>query len=470
MLSLRSSGVNGSGGGGPSTTISFKKEGHRHDGSSKLGSGERNYSNFAPHYPGEDEDVIRVDIENINLISEDEDEDEAVSNDPVHQRTSGTGRINHKSGLRPVRLLREEHKERATIVKNTSVTISQPTPKPQEDLDEGLFVTDGSSSFYKKEVEDIATDTLEIQIKQEPTLDETLNEISSPSIISHLSKIQTKDSLISSQNIHDALNSSTSKIQPHSNVTLNVESERGLSMKKGQFINKNLKRFVIQSEEDRAEYERHLGDLEILANELGSLQKCPSMSTQNLDDEKSIEKTEELQEERDKKEGRLYLFQFPPVLPPLFNPLSEEKLDSDSKVKNEFSEADPELEILESSKKGKSKAKETEANTQLPSIKLEVEDEPIDQKKNITERTEIIHEEGFIGKLLVRESGRVELCWGGTRLLVGRGVDAKFLTTGVILDNIERGPVGGGVPEGKAFGMGQIMGKFVVTPDWMSMI
>ena len=82
----------------------------------------------------------------------------------------------------------------------------------------------------------------------------------------------------------------------------------------------------------------------------------------------------------------------------------------------------------------------------------------------------MVQEEGWIGKLIVRESGRVELCWGGTNLLVGRGVDAGFLTTGVMVDMIEKGPPGGGAPEGKALSMGQVMGKFVVTPDWDKMV
>ena len=80
-----------------------------------------------------------------------------------------------------------------------------------------------------------------------------------------------------------------------------------------------------------------------------------------------------------------------------------------------------------------------------------------------------VNEEGWIGKLIVRKSGRVELSWGGVNLLVGRGVDAGFLTTGIVVDSIEKGPPGGGAPEGRALSMGQIMGKFVVTPDWEHM-
>jgi DNA-directed RNA polymerase III subunit RPC4 len=39
-----------------------------------------------------------------------------------------------------------------------------------------------------------------------------------------------------------------------------------------------------------------------------------------------------------------------------------------------------------------------------------------------------------------------------------------------MVDMIEKGPPGGGAPEGKAMSMGQVMGKFVVTPDWERMV
>ncbi|RKF58548.1 DNA-directed RNA polymerase III RPC4 [Erysiphe neolycopersici] len=450
MMSIRNSGAGGSGVGRSSTSTSIKREAGNYSASDGLGrSGISSTNNFAPQYPGEDEDIIRVDIEHINIISD--DEEEANSNDADYSINLNKEKTNTKGGLRPVRLFREEHKERSTVVKTTSDTPEQSMPAQsttdtREDSDEGLFVTDGTRSSFG-----LATGKLEPKIKQEPILDETIDDFPLPSL-------------------HDALDVSTQLVQPDKNRVSKPKSERDQKQGKKQSTNKNIN-FVIQTEEDRAEYERHLVDLEILANELGSLQEFTSTKIQDFDGDKIIEKTEDLEEEQDKKDGRLYLFQFPPVLPPLFNPLTEEKLDSSIIVKNEFNEPTQELETIGNSIAGKGDAREVDSTAQLSAaIKLEVEDKSIDQKENISKRTEIIHEEGFIGKLIVRESGKVELCWGGTRLLVGRGVDAKFLTTGVIVDNVEIGPAGGGVPEGKAFGMGQIMGKFVVTPDWMSMI
>jgi len=121
--------------------------------------------------------------------------------------------------------------------------------------------------------------------------------------------------------------------------------------------------------------------------------------------------------------------------------------------------------------KAKSKGKQTVDLTET-AVKIEEDTIPADAAVKHApdgarkKKDDFVHEEGWIGKLIVRESGRVELDWGGTHLLVGRGAEAAFLSNALVVDGIERGPPGGGAPEGKATSMGQVMGKFVVTPDW----
>lgn len=176
MMSIRSSGAGGSGGGRSSTSISVKREAGNYSGSGSLGSSKmRSINDFAPQYPGEDEDVIRVDIEHINLLSD--DEDEAESNEADNSRNLGKGKTNAKGGLRPVRLYREEHKERATVVKISSDAPAKSKVNTHEDSEEGLFVTDGIHPSVG-----IARGKLEPQIKQEPTLDDTTDVFSPPSL------------------------------------------------------------------------------------------------------------------------------------------------------------------------------------------------------------------------------------------------------------------------------------------------
>jgi DNA-directed RNA polymerase III subunit RPC4 len=236
------------------------------------------------------------------------------------------------------------------------------------------------------------------------------------------------------------------------------------------------KKPIIQTIEDRAEYERHMEDVAILANELGGLQGNLRDKGKGVDVDGDVDMGEGAAEVEDKKSGRLYLFQFPPVLPELYNPAhgipkKPAEIRAEQLEKEEEERKKKEAALKPTKGKGKAPATTEPENMKFeaePVIPLE-ERKKTEEEEKRTKRQGFVKEEGYIGKLVVRESGRVELCWGGTSLLIGRGVDAGFLTTGVVVDSQERGPPGGGPPEGRAMSMGQIMGKFVVTPDWQKM-
>ncbi|EPQ66848.1 Bgt-4321 [Blumeria graminis f. sp. tritici] len=480
VLSLRSAGgssgggFGGQSGSGSAGRFSVKNEGSGNFGHSR-GDGERNnYSHFTPKYPGEDEDLIRIDIEHINLLSD--DEPDTIYAENPKKLSKGTALT--KSNLRPVRLHREEHKERVTIVNTAPSDQPLSVSKPESGSDDGLFVADNTRStqnFPNPTKSTASTSLNDAIVKTEPGTEVALASLPPVSIMQQTDDLRTNDSSKTKVEIDDTISISLSSIPLTLEENDTLKAEIGLEKNPKQPIKKRGSKPVIQTEEDQAEYERHLEDVAILANELGGLQQETSSKTLDPDGDESMEDNN-TPPEQDKKEGRLYLFQFPPVLPILFNPNTENKprskfedKETDVKVKKEDepkqaikTEIEPEKR-LDMSQLG-------DASSHISGIKLEEELVPIfDEKLDITGRGEIVHEEGFVGKLVVRESGRVELCWGGAKMLVGRGVDAGFLTTGVIVDSIERGPQGGGVPEGKALGMGQIMGKFIVTPDWMNM-
>ncbi|RYO88076.1 hypothetical protein DL766_007104 [Monosporascus sp. MC13-8B] len=152
------------------------------------------------------------------------------------------------------------------------------------------------------------------------------------------------------------------------------------------------------------------------------------LDAQTLLKELRVYKEGDEQSGRD-KDGRMYLFQLPPILPPLAKPspdggVQEAPIDVDSqhdeapKVKREDGAAGP-----------------------LP------------------------EGGGYIGRLNVRRSGKVELDWGGTTLTLGNGTETEFLTTAVMLETREH-PDNPEALTGVGYGMGQVMGKFVLTPVW----
>lgn len=449
-----------SGGGGSSGGFGgdFKRDpGSRSGGGRGGGGGSGSGGYFTngdyipnPRYPGEDEDTPRVDIATINLISDDED-------GPSVRFRSG--------GMRPVRLDRHEHKPRVTIVNTGPAIKSQADDEDKIEIDEKR-----SARPTVKQDPTKGGPGDEIQIKSEPDLTVTFRA-TTPDPSGEVEPISPN----SRRKVKDRLGSPEAAIDH--DMSGNVPEAKDEKKARRSTKNRDQKP-GFQTEEDREEYARHLLDVEVLAKELGGMQG-------NLNEDKGKGKAKDAEGDdmmadatkpEDHRSGRLYLFQFPPVLPELYNPEDgnpRDKIDLTTTEKPKDTDADVEMGGTAPSAKGKGKLKDrVDLIGEIPPIKLEEEAVPLDKarKEEIQKgRTPYVKEEGCIGKLIVRKSGRVELSWGGVNLLVGRGVDAGFLTTGIVVDSLEKGPPGGGAPEGRALSMGQIMGKFVVTPDWEHM-
>ncbi|KAI0471618.1 hypothetical protein GGR56DRAFT_82321 [Xylariaceae sp. FL0804] len=139
------------------------------------------------------------------------------------------------------------------------------------------------------------------------------------------------------------------------------------------------------------------------------------------------------------KDDQLYLFQLPPILPPLERvgdgPNGEsETVDLTASVNN--------------------------ANADGVNIKTE---EGAEAPQHPT--SGIPPGGGYLGQMVVRKSGKVELDWGGTPLSVGTGLETDFLTTAMIIEqdsNVEDSEA----IAGTAYGMGPVVGKYVLVPVW----
>ena len=188
-----------------------------------------------------------------------------------------------------------------------------------------------------------------------------------------------------------------------------------------------------QTPAELEEWERHQEDLDVLRKELGM--PIPTSADANGDATMTDSETE------DRRADKVYLFQFPPVLPPL--------QPANAKTAGDAQNGPP---------------AETNESMQL--------DNPIPIKHEpSTETSPTQHQpkfpSGAVGKLKVHASGRVTLDWGGTSLCLGMGTEASFLQD-LIVANLSDvggadGASGGG---GTATSMGSVRGKFVVTPDW----
>ena len=230
-----------------------------------------------------------------------------------------------------------------------------------------------------------------------------------------------------------------------------IEAKTKPSRKKGS-SGKDPKQ-ASESIEERSERRRHQDDVHKLRDEL--LMRSPTKApTEDLDMTEPDRLDYTTQNVRD---GRLYLFQFPPLTPMLSDPggrveiIQEPELEHSS-ASGAVSEPRP------SKDKGKAPTikKENEGSedvkTQIPNERLKV----------LTAETGHLPS-GMAGKLKVHRSGKVTLDWGGgTNLEVRWGSEVDFLQDAVLVGGAEDGEK----VEKTAWALGQVRKKMVVIPDW----
>ncbi|KAG9255306.1 putative DNA-directed RNA polymerase III RPC4 [Emericellopsis atlantica] len=182
-------------------------------------------------------------------------------------------------------------------------------------------------------------------------------------------------------------------------------------------------------------------DLDLLAGELGAVTMDGGAQTENPAN----------------KDGRMYLFQFPPLLPPLKpgpQPHAEGRVKPES---NEISmsdvpAADPAQVDLTGGNDDADGAEENEKG----------EDDPEEENGFMSS---LLTQGGMVGKMVVRKSGKVELDWGGRVLEMSPATGMNFTTTAVIVEENDEKAATGAVG-GDGIGMGKIMGRFVLAPVW----
>ncbi|KAG9661472.1 hypothetical protein KCU64_g2538, partial [Aureobasidium melanogenum] len=245
---------------------------------------------------------------------------------------------------------------------------------------------------------------------------------------------------------------------------------------------------AMQTVEERREWERHHLDLEIIRQELGEISLPTSKPASTNKDAQGDTNMAEGSEQADLAEGadaatslpeeqqassstqpppdrrtdRVYLFQFPPILPSLVP----------ATVKPE--PASPTLS-----------KKTPAASTTTSAIDVDASSTTNTKstKHAVPESAGQMHSPfpaGLVGKLRVHASGRTTLDWGGTSLQVGMGTDVQFLQDAVVAKFNDKSDVEGakGKEEeqdeaafgGEVMGLGQVRGKFVVTPDWEEIV
>ncbi|KAK4998363.1 hypothetical protein LTR66_002375 [Elasticomyces elasticus] len=511
----------GGGSSGPSQHRPIKTEpGARDpDGDTKMGGSRTGTGQEDPQYVSSDEDMgdegPRRNVERFVDLTLDNDDDDAEDEGIVRSKTTDRALERpYEPGMAPVRVRRQEHRERNALMDMdpSKATVPDDAAQAQEGAVPNAPKASGSvrSKLRDKSLEVVRTERRwkgawttssdsenesDVRIKPEPRDDnEEQNEamltemqIDGGDAVAHTERDKGKKKATDQDppTSPESKRKGKSRTRRVSGLASDIKAEGQTAEEREEFIIRETARRTLRDE---------------LAPPPQSTGPAPRNATQAADAEGDAFMTEALTQpiEQDQRADRVYLFQFPPVIPNLY-PITEsnvkndesEPVDAEAGASNTEGEA-MNLDAVPPAGAGASMSPTDEA--------VEVSDnddgeDKIDaylsklagsskRKKAKRERAQLAP--GLAGKLRIHASGRATLDWGGTSLEVNMGISRSFLedvvTTKVYPSTgVEKGKGKGkerakegdgegasGEREvgGEAMSFGQVRGKFVVTPDW----
>ena len=423
----------------------------------------------------DDAEGPRVNIEHINLISDEDSQEEQPEKPTQHQhKRPGRDANVHVSGLKPVRIDRHEHVERSVGVNTeaSSTTMADVRRKAKERAlaEGGLFLSDddaeaGKSSKSKgkgkaKDVEFVKDERKwqgvypeDEDIYNIPKIKEEPQDDTEPMVIDDTLPTETPTTTTVEAPSQTTPPKASRKVeQPPSRRKVRVRrTSRGKTPKP-----------VLQTAEDRQEWERYQEDLYILSEELGTLSttKAPAItvdSTNAGEDGGKADAEARPEAKKDRKQGLVYLFQLPPIIPSLITPAEKEEAEAAAAKKPSPPPEKPE----KPEKKALSSSVGPPSNPFSAAHKTEplIKPDP-DSKFSLTSAAPNKISLGKAGKLTVLGSGNVKATWGGVGMEVGRGGDGGILQEVIFWQEGKK----------RAEAMGQVAGGFVGVPQWGGMV
>ncbi|KAL4909273.1 RNA polymerase III RPC4-domain-containing protein [Aspergillus multicolor] len=384
---------------------------------------------------------IRVSIDRINLESDADDDDEDAILEKKKKRKGkmvlGSAR---ESGLRPIRVERHEHEERVVSVNMESSTAKSAELRQQakeKSQDDALFVQDDDETPTEGEA----------QVKQEPTdNDQAMTDVPYAE-----EPVTTDDGLLPAPKVK--VRRKLGSREPSVPAVPAVKDPKSL----------------LRTKEDIEEYDRHAEDLELIKDLF--TKEPPTKPTEAAegaeattdDQDKEKKEGEEGEEEiqDDKLTGQLFLMQFPPITPNLIEPSADgANLDS---------EATPIPNPTAPRSAGQNGTSETPALKHEDDVEVldgQDEDTATNTQSKVVTAADWQLRAGQAGKLNVHASGRVTMDWGGISFELDRATAVDFLQEALIVSTPPNVTEEMPDDEHKVWAMGQLSGKFTVTPDW----
>ncbi|MCJ1321327.1 hypothetical protein MMC15_006671 [Xylographa vitiligo] len=423
----------------------------------------------------------RINIEHINLISDEDSED-----DPITRKGKERQKSVRPAGwnLKPIRLDRHEHVERHVGVNTDANTLTSAQLRQKaierSEAEGALFLSqDEDGDMVKTKPKKVKSKGRDVEFVRD---ERRWKGVYQDEEDMHELKIVKEEPLDDDAMVIDAASnmatngevSSTAKQGASPNTILQnlsgePEEDKEPHLPKSKRRRRSAFRStkpVLQTEEDRQEWERYEDNITALGEELGDSDtvSAPALAPTDLDEDVNMDMDGE--EKKDRRRGLVYLFQLPPIVPYLVD--ATKPTEDDEMLGQEGASILP----PKHTQKSAHTVKKTEPLIKTEDGSHKQADEKI---ANALMAEDIDDFVGSVGKLTIYDSGYIGISWGGIVHDLNRGSEGELLQELVISDvsRVKREPGSMDEDDGKVIrtgtAMGQMTGGFVVTPSWTSL-
>ena len=426
----------------------------------------------------DEEEGPKQDIDYINLVSS-SDDDQSAAND-----THSAPRSRKKSpALAPVRIQRREHVPQEATIKEEGgerPRLSQDASRKNKSQGSAgrkgktrakdVEVVKSESTWKGVYVDDGDDDHRQVKIKSEVQDDDAIAVEDIPEM-----GPETGEASRGQDGREEEIGEKP--LQPPSVSSPEISRKDDRKTVKHRYRKHSFRdtKGMMHTAEDRQEWTRHQESLKVLRDELGQL----DLGQPATDAEGDVRMGEGSSTHQDKKSDRVYLFQFPSVMPGLTRVPEGGQSAGHT---DDPTQSQPSAGLAETHADLAPGPGPTVPASALDQEAIKVEEDDDKETSSSKDQSSLWPpmESGKVGKLRVHESGRATLSWGGTSFEIAMGTDAHFLQDVVLArmpqqqqppppPELDR-PEVKREAEGVAMAMGQIRGKFVVTPDWSDII
>ncbi|KAI4210662.1 MAG: hypothetical protein LQ351_006541 [Letrouitia transgressa] len=407
------------------------------------------------HVPSSDEEPFevqplgrRVNVEHINLVSDEESPEETKDGGKGKEKEKST-KLSGSSLMRPIRIDRHEHVERTIGVNTDASLLTSAGEAKARGNAKGVFLPanaelkDRKGKKGRSREKDQEVEFLRHEIR-EPGIDPDKDQNAGPQVkqepadAGEMTAVGNSDELSATAIVQEVFNQRPQEpaLRPK---RLAIPRPRRRSRRK-----LNARKPVLQTDEDRKEWERYQEDVTLIYEELRKVSPLSpprgpeNNSTTDEQDPNSSQEPKGQSKEKDKKDGLVYLFQLPPLMPELQLQLDKSQ---NLKARRKDSESEAMEPSVSQDKSEAAYAHGSENRDSEPEIKPAIETDPDTNPTIFTPAQSSRMSVGRVGEIMLDKDGFPNAVWGKTKMDVGRASAYGSLQEIILLRTGPRGKV-----------------------------